>query len=219
MHSLFFDYQTQHEKYFMQHGQKVTYKKGQYIVSPVEESSWVHFLVSGTAQASFSFTNGSTRLIGMFIPGMSFAKSGAFFKDSGGDLEYVALENVVIYRIPQAEFFQILATDALFNQEYMGWLLKTQILLIERIVYQGENTIERKTLRWLLFMAKFYGIPGENGVKVQIPMTHETIANFLHATRESISKTIKRLQDAELIHINKKVITIPSLEALHDALT
>lgn len=218
MYGNFFEHQHEHHKYFLTHGQKITYKKHQYIVTPMQDSPWVHFLAEGTVQAAFSFPNGAERLIGYFVPGMSFAKSGEFFKDSGGDLEYITRTDATLYRVSSADFFHQLGTNPAFNKEYMTWLLKTQILLIERVVYQGETTIPRKILRWLLFMAKYYGSAKGPGAEIQIVMTHDEIANFVHATRESVSKTLGMLSEEGYISIDKKRITICSLEKVRDSL-
>jgi CRP-like cAMP-binding protein len=217
MYGTFFDYQQAHADYFKAHGQAVRFKKGHYIVTPMEESPWVYFLSEGVVNASFAFTSGAERLIGFFLPGMSFAKSGSFFQDSGGDLEYIACSNVTLYRIAASEFFEQLQTNSAFNQEYLTWVLKTQILLIERVVYQGETTIYRKYLRWLLFMAKYYGT-GDEQVEIQIPLTHDTVANFLHMTRESINRVTNRVISEGLISVEKKYITIHNQTAIQNLL-
>lgn len=210
----FFDYQKTHEAFFKERGSKLIYKKGQYVVTPNEASPWVFFLVDGLVDASFSFSDGSKRIIGYFLPGMSFAQSGAFFSDSGGGLEYMVLEQATIYRVPQKLFLEQLAKDIAFNAEYTNWLLKTQILLIERIVYQGENTIQNKLLRWLIFMAKYYGQPQKAGAVIEVPLTQDVIADFLHVTRESIGKEMRCLVSERLISTKAKTITIFDLDAI-----
>ena len=110
------------------------------------------------------------------------------------------------------------AFDAAFNSEYVDWLLKTQILLIERVIYQGEGTLHRKYLRWLLFVAKFYGISNGNECVIQIPLTHQTVANLLHTTRESISRIATELVNDGTIVVNKKRITIRDIEAIESSL-
>lgn len=208
----FFDYSQTHADFFVQHGQKVDYKKNRYLVTALDENPWVYFLTSGTVQASFVLIDGDTRLLGYFIPGMTFAKSGSFFSDSGGDIEYRAIENTVVYRIKRQLFLRQLKQDVDFAEAYRSMILKNQILLIDRIVYQGEKTIERKFLRWLLFMAKYYGTSRGASCYITIPTRQEDIANFLHTTRVSISKALQDLIAQQLISVQKRHITIHNLQ-------
>ena len=210
----FFDYMHEHEKFFKQKGQLINIPKNQYIVTIYDESPWVYFLLDGLIKVSFTLVNGEHRIIGYFIPGMSFAKSGSFFVDSGGNLEYSSVKKSAVYRVPRADFLSYLQKNQKFNQEYTSWLLKSQILLIERIVYQGEPTIERKVIKWLLFMAKYYGYKQQHVITIDIPLTQELIAEFVHATRESVGVVMRKLEQAKLITSKNKLITINDFNKL-----
>lgn len=214
----FFKPLASHKEYFSRHGQLVPYAKGQYLVTSFDDSLWVFYLESGLVRASFSFSNGSERLLGYFLPGQTFAQSGSFFRDSGGSLEYVAHEAVRAYRIPRQEFLTRLTTDAQFNADYVDLLLRNQIFLIERIVYQGEQHIEHKFLRWLLFMNKYYGHAVPEGRLIDIAINQDDIANFLHVTRVSVSKVLKKSCDQGLLRVDKKRITLLSVDAIQQRL-
>ena len=213
--SVVFKYSKSHEAYFKAAGQKVFLKKAQYIVSPHERSGWVYFLAEGLVTVQFSFQDGTERLIGYFLPGMSFAQTGAFFDDSGGDLEYITSTSIVAYRMPFEQFLAHLDEDAEFNKDYIDWLLKVQVLLIERIVYQGEGTLRRKILRWMVFMAKYYGKPLEDGkTQIYIPVTRSTIASFLHVSREGVTKEMKLLEPKQVFEFNAKILVV-DVAAIH----
>lgn len=217
---MFFKPLNSHRTFFMTHGQKVSYKKGQYYVVPSDDSPWVYFLTDGLVKISFAFRDGTDRLIGYFMPGMTFAQSGSFFNDEGGGLEYCSVASSTAYRLPREVFLKQLAKDAAFNEDYVQGLLRNQIYLVDRIVYQGEKGIYARTIRWILFMAKFYGRPNskKDSCTISIPLTQETAANFMHITRESASTTFGKLTNKGLITVNKKLITIPSIQALNKEL-
>lgn len=204
----YFEYQYAHEAFFKAHGVKLVYKKGQYIVNPNEVSPWVFFIESGLVDASVGFSDGSKRIIGYFLPGMSFAQSGVFFADSGGGLEYVVLEEATVYRLPRELFLTQLTKDSVFNAEYLSWLLKTQILLLERIIYLGESTLQLKLIRWLQFMCKYYGLEQTDCTVISVPITQDTIADFLHVTRESVGKELRELIRQGHVSARHKAITV-----------
>lgn len=204
----FFTYAHEHEKFFTAHGQRVTYKKGQYIVTPLDDSPWVFFLSEGVAQASFVFNDGNERLIGYFLPGMTFAKSGSFFANNDGFLEYIAKETCTVFRIKRELFRQKLIDNTSFNSEYMDMVLKNQMFLIERIVYQGESGIDMKFLRWVAFMVKYYGDQHGKTSNIIVSTNHQEIANFLHVTRVSVGKVIKKYTALGVIDTQKKRIVV-----------
>lgn len=195
------------------------YKKGYCLVRPEDENPWIYFLQSGLVKVSFAFNTGEERLVGYFIPGQTFAQSGSFYADEGGGLEYVAAEDTIVYRISKEAFFSQLKTDPNFNADYIQILLKNQIFLIDRIVYQGESTVDRKMLRWLIFMSKYYCDHTEKGCRISVPLTHDDIANFLHITRESAGKALNKLAKRKLVTLDKKHIVIPAINKLVTPLT
>lgn len=216
--SEFFKHLKHHESFFKKHGELVTFKKGQYLVMASEPSKWVYFLIDGCVLVSFTFDDGVDRLIGYFLPGMTFAQSGSFFNDDGGGLEYCACQTSKVLRVDRKDFLRQLSSDRDFNNDYVDSILRNQIFLIERIVYQGEKGIHNKCIRWLLFMAKYYGVTSGKSVTLIVPVTQETAANFMHATRESASAALGKLKKAGLVTSNKKFITITDIDKLQGEL-
>jgi len=215
----FFDHQATHEAYFRAHGTKIVYKKGQYIVTPHDDSPWVHFLAEGYVNASFGSYDGTERLLGFFLPGMSFAKIGSFFQRDDGNLQYCAVSPVTVYRIRQEDFLGQLTKDSAFNAEYTNWLLKVQILLIERIVFLAQPTMRQRVLHWLVFMKKYYGEAStDTTCRIAIPLTQDIIGSFLHTTRESVGIILRDLQRDKIISIDNKYITIKQTHLLEEML-
>lgn len=215
----FFDYQHAHETYFLSHGTKHVYKKGQYIVTPHDDSPWVYFLAEGYVNASFGSYDGTERIIGFFLPGMSFAKIGAFFQRNDGNLQYCATTTATVYRVHQDEFLGQLTKDTTFNAEYLNWLLKVQILLIERIVLLAQPTMRQRVLHWLVFMKKYYGETTiDTTCRIAVPLTQDIVGSFLHATRESVGAVLRDLQRSGIVSIEKKHITIEQTRSLEKML-
>lgn len=210
----FFAYAHAHADYFKKHGQKVTYRRGQFLVNMADDSPWVFFLEEGTVKVLFSLSDGSERLIGYFVPGLTFAQSGSFYADSGGSVEYVAVNSVVAWRLPRDTFLEALKNSTPVTADYTDMLLRNQIFLIERIVYQGEQSTRRKLLRWLLFMAKYYSDGGKDRRDITIPLTQNDIANFLHVTRVSVSTALRVLSQQDLVATSRNCLTIKSITAI-----
>lgn len=195
------------EKFFTEHGQKVAYQKGQFLVTANEPSPWVFLIKDGYVQTCYTFRNGTKRLLSFFIPGMPFAQLGSFFAQDDGGLEYEAVGDVTAYRVTRDSFLQELQTNKAFCNDYLQSLLQNQMHLADRVLYQGEKDIYTRTVRWLLFMNKYYGDPAADSQDcwtIAVPLTQETAASFMYLTRESASTAFRTLTKKGLITTDKK---------------
>jgi CRP-like cAMP-binding protein len=153
------------------------------------------------------------------MPGMTFAQSGSFFSLSPNEgLEYKACSNSKVLRLPREVFLSALKTNRELCDDYISALLRNQVYLIERIVYQAEKGVYAKSIRWLLFMAKFYGEQKDDCAQLRVPITQEIAANFMHITRESAASALGKLKKKQLIAFKNKCVTITSLKGLENEL-
>lgn len=216
--SEFFPYSRPFAGFFAEFGEKITYDKGHSVVWGKEKSSWVFFQESGLTRVTFCLNDEDHRIIGYFLPGMVFAQSGSFMSEYDGDLYYITETRSVIYRMHRQTFLARLKRDPLLNQEYLSMALRNQLYLVDRIVYHGEKGLYAKCVRWLIFMAKFYGRTVGKGSELIVPITQETAANFLHSTRESLNTVMKRLATEGHIEVANKRIKIKNLALLRKEL-
>lgn len=203
-----FNFLQSHHDFFLKNGEKIIVKKGRYISNYFDESKWVYFLESGIVRVSFGTHSGDDRLIGYFLAGMTFARNGSFFELENDGLEYCAHTQAVLYRLPNEVFIKQLQKDPEFNADYTSSVLKNQIYLIARIVYQGEPNAERRFYEWLKFMIRFYGKHTDGGVVIEPQVTQYDIANFLHITRVSTNKIVRKYIAKGYISVANKTITV-----------
>lgn len=202
--------------FFTRHGELINFRKDQFLVTADEPSKWMFLIKEGYVKTCYTLPDGNVRILGYFTPGVPFAQLGSFFgMDSA--LEYQASVNTLAYRVPQELFFKELKTNKDFSDDYIQYLLRAQMHLADRIVYQGEKNVYKRTVRWLLFMNKYYGAANDKKKKswtIEVPLTQETAANFMYLTRESASKAFRELSKKKLITTKKKLITIPDIAKL-----
>lgn len=209
-----FKFSNTHHKIFTKHGERVHYKKGQTLVESRTSSKHVFFLNHGIVKAVYTSKDGSERIIGFFKPGSTFAQSGSFFSTPTKRLDYIVQKNSEILRVDQKFFFEEIRKNIDFSIDYLESVALNNLYLIERITYHGEKDIPTKFTRWLIFMAKFYGVNDGEKCFIEIPMTQDTISNFLHITRESVNKCMSKLMKDGLITFERKHLTILNLEKL-----
>lgn len=212
--SEFFSYSKKFEDFFKENGSLVKYDKGTHLVWNNDNSEWVFFLVDGFVEASFNLKDETHRIIGYFPPGAVFAQSGSFSNNREGLISYTAKTSAKVYRLKNKKFLSSLKESVDLMSEYIPIMLKSHIFLVERVVYTAEKDLYHKCIRWLLFMKKFYGKKVGKNYEIQIPLTQETIANFLSTTRESINLTLNQIEKENIIELKTKKVIIKDIKKL-----
>jgi len=215
----FHSYAHSHLAYLRKHGQQVTYKKGQLLVRREEDSPWIFFIESGYVKMMFTDNVGNERVLGFGIPGMTIAQSGSFYSLPHVELEYEAHTDCVVWRMPRTDFIAAMAKNQTMFREWHERIMQNHNLLVERVLYVGEKQPHRRVIGWLLAVARYYSYRQPDGsYQVEIPMSQDIIASFTHLSRETTSKTISELKSCGLITVKKRLITVPSVEALREEL-
>jgi len=207
-------YLDSHEAFFKKHGTLVKYGRNQYFIRADDPSPWVYFLIEGLVKISFTVNENDERIIGLMIPGTTFAQNKSFFEADGGGIEYTTFTPCTLYRAKREDFIAELKSSHVMTADYLQQLLRTQIYMLDRSMYMGESNVYKKMIRWLLLMNKHYGEETPDGLLITPQMTQATIGGFLHASRESVSTSLKALIDKKLISVKRKRITIKNIEGL-----
>lgn len=194
-----------HRALFRQQGQEVVFKKNQFFADHHDIHPWVYYLEEGVIKLSFNMS-GDERIIGYFVPNMMFAQSRVFYEQDSGNIQYSSITKARALRVSREFYLQQLEKNEALRHEYIQCILHNQTFLIDRVAYHGENNVEKKFLRWVLFMLKFYGIEGNGSHYIGLPLTQETISHFLHVTRETVNKVIAQYTRQGLIQIRHKHI-------------
>lgn len=205
------------QAFFTKHGQELHYGKKQTFARADDPQPWVYFLSEGIVEVAFTFDEGDTKIIGFLVPNSVFSQNRLFFGGEG-DLDFTTLEQTTFLRVHRDVFLGQLDTNPDFTREYLQTSLIFRIFVTDMLIYLGENRVRNRCVRWLILMAKYYGEPTAAGQRIGVQLTHKVIANFLHISRESVSKTLREFIRNGCITIDKKYITIKDPANLKDFL-
>lgn len=200
--------------FFVKNGQELHYDKNQIIVRADDPQPWTYFLANGIVNVSSLLEDGVKRPLGYVTYGGTFAQTKSFYGDTSGQLNFAATTGCTIFRVHRDVFLQQLNTDFAFAKEYVQIINWYRIIMTDNILYLGEHKLTSRCIRWLLYMAKYYSEPEGDGCRVVIPLTQDVIADYLHSSRESVSKALRDLIRAGHISIEKKYISIRDVSAL-----
>ena len=133
-------------------------------------------------------------------------------------LYYSAMTDVVMYSISKDKLVQSVTENPELYKDLFyvaGIRLNSNI---QRLENSSLKTANRKVIDMILYYAERFGKKTENGAELQLPLTHQTIANMLNIARETVSNVMVRLQERGLVLQQSRFrIAIPELDALRQA--
>lgn len=149
---------------------------------------------------------------------------------------FQALFNQDIYKGPEVYHYETMTEVELFtiNQStlvesvdreptmYRGLLIEAGKRFnsnIQQLENLSLKSSYNRLAHQLLYFAKKFGIPVEEGVKIQLPLSHQDIGDVLSLTRETVSNNIKDLRNADLVKTSSssRQIVVLDMDKLEEA--
>jgi CRP-like cAMP-binding protein len=188
------------------------YKKGEFIFLKGEKPEYMFILISGALSVFSEDQNGKRELLASFErPGELFAEVYLFLKDKNYDFSAVADKDTEVIAISR-DFF-----ESMYDFEDKSGktiLLNYMEILSEKLFYFNKKirTLSGFTLRQKL--ARFLLENSKDEDKFILQYTREELADYIGATRPSVSRELNNMQSDGLIIIDKDRVEILNRDEL-----
>jgi len=185
----------------------VRFAKNSILQTPDNEKNGLFFVIAGKLRFYKTDSSGKQHTVCMLIEGGIFGEVEPFSLGARGS--YVeALEDSTVFWI-SAEGFEPLLRKypelcLLFLSE-MSKRLRDQDELVEKLVFRD---LRGKVLYFLNRLSKKFGTEENEYRKIDIPLTHQELADMIGATREAVSLVLKELSNEGILVTGRKTIRI-----------
>ncbi len=114
----------------------------------------------------------------------------------GGEHESTAeaLGDTDVYVIPLAEFERLMSSNFLFSVTVMRELAQTARSLAREVRDLSLMDVQQRLKHGLVRLADEHGLVTERGIKIDLDMTHEEIAELIAANRSTITAYLNELK-------------------------
>jgi CRP-like cAMP-binding protein len=203
-------------------GRKLNLPKGQ-VIGAFSGTESVHLIESGYVKRYLITKEGDKSIQVIYGPGDFFPLTPVYKHVFNMDIYsgpeqyyYESMSPIEIYSLPNDELAEALGEDPSIYQDLFyaaGLRLNSYI---HRLESASLGVANRKIAHQLHYLASIFGEKSSEGVKIMVPLTHQTIAEILDMARETVSHRMVRLQEKGLIKIDKH-ITVLDMEKLRKA--
>lgn len=185
-----------------------SYPKGSVILFQDDPGDSLFVLRAGRVKVVLIGEDGREVILGVLEPGAHFGEL-ALIDDQPRSAHVIAMEDAQLLILRREDFRRRVEANA-----SVAWALLTEL---SRRLRRADVKIGGLVLldvpgriaRLLLDLAQETGSDA-----IEKPLTHQTIAQMIGASRETVSRAMKEFQDAGLITVERRRISVGDREAL-----
>lgn len=131
-----------------------------------------------------------------------------------------AFTPVTIALVPRRDFERVMAgLSPAAVIRFFNKVLERQARLAMRLVHCVALDLRGRLALTLVDLTQAFGVSERNGLRVDLPITHENLADMVGASRERISKAMALLMDEGLIRYARQAVTVLDLARLQEVAT
>jgi len=185
----------------------------QQVLQSTEDRDVINLIVSGFVRKYLITNNGSLSVMIIYGPGDIFPLTITYNKilnqklyEGSETFYYEAIAPTEIRTIDSASLLNAVKNDpSLYKELYIeaGRHLEFCIQSIENIAMRSS---EKRIAHLLLYLARKFGSSIDEGVLIEMPITHQSISELLNLTRETVSTNMIKLRKKGLIDGGRKIV-------------
>lgn len=206
------NYEQRIENFFIQFT-KQYFNKGDTIIWGGREPDGVYYLKEGhVRQYSISEHTGNLLTLHIYHQKSFFPMIWALAEKPNAHF-FEAMGPITLYRAPKSETLRFIRNDAEILYYFSARLLSGLNGMLTRVETLAFTDVYGRLISELLYLVKHFGSMQKEGIVVG-SFTHQELADFVGAARETVSVAMEKLQKKGLIDYVDHNIFIPNTDKL-----
>jgi len=174
------------------------YSDGEKIHSKGDEAEGMLCIVSGVVRASNVSLDGKEAVLTYLEPGSWFGEISLLDGLPRTHDAYAQGETEILL-LPRQRFNQLMEQRPELYRHFNVLLCQRIRLLFTEINDQALLPLSQRLIKHLLRLAEAYGKSTEQGLRISLKLSQDELALLLSASRQSINKELKKLENANLL--------------------
>lgn len=192
-----------------EHSQLIDFPKGTSVFNRGDAAVGLYILLEGQLKLGVTSPQGTEKIISIVTPGESFGEAILFLERQFPVYAQAILDSQVLL-VPKNLIFSMLDNDPLFARKMLAGLSVRMHQLVQDIEMLSLQSCTQRFIGYLLQISA----DAPDGSKITLPTSKTTIASLLNLTPETLSRTLAKLQQLELIEVNGKDVSITDVKKL-----
>lgn len=197
-----------------------TFERGKTIFFPGDPAERVYFLLKGAVKLSRVYEAGEEITVALLRENSVFGVL-SLITGQRSDRFYhaVAFTPVELLSAPSDQVEQALKENPdlsmLMLRGLSSRILQTE-MMIETLAHRDMGS---RLVSFLLILCRDFGVPTSEGIRIDLKLSHQAIAEAIGSTRVTVTRLLGDLREENMISIHKKKITVHNPVALSQQFT
>lgn len=187
------------------------FRHGEPVFRRGERLAGMYVVVYGQVRLLGAMPRGGTRMTGIAGPGKSLGEP-MMFLDRPAVVSAEAVGDTLLLRVPKQAIFDELEHNPLLARSMIVGLSHRVESLVHELALQALGNGTERFVAWLLRHCDDPDTP----CSATLPTTKRAIASHLNLTPEHFSRILQELQQAGLLQVSGRTISVPDPRRLRD---
>jgi CRP/FNR family transcriptional regulator, global nitrogen regulator len=188
-----------------------SFERGKTIFFPGDPAERVYFLVKGAVKLSRVYEAGEEITVALLRENSVFGVLSLITGQKADRFYHaVAFTTVELLSLPIEQFEKSLKDNSelsmLMLKGLSSRILQTE-MMIETLAHRDMGS---RLVSFLLILCRDFGIPSNDGITIDLKLSHQAIAEAIGSTRVTVTRLLGDLRQDKMISIDKKKITVHS---------
>lgn len=192
---------------------RTVYKKKQILIHPNEPIDRIYFLKKGYIREYLISSEGEELTTHIFRPS-SYIPLLLALVGKQNKYYFETVTEAEVYTAPVDKVTAYVKDHSDVEMEIikrLGAGLGGLLIRIESLIFES---VTAKTASLLVYLADRFGEKSDHIIAVNLPITHKEIANFIGASRETVSRQMEEFRNKGLINYRGKFLEIKEIKKL-----
>lgn len=191
-----------------------SFRRGEVVVHEGDPTDSLHLVRSGRLGVRVTTPGGESAMLNLVVPGDHFGELSLFRGRQGARTATVlALEPAETWSVPAEAFHDVRRRHPEVEAVVVAALARRVEELSGRLLELLFDSLDRRVYRQLARLADVYA-DGTAAGEVTIPLTQETLAEFVGGTRPSVNKILQRLAEQGTVRLARGRVVVLDPAAL-----
>jgi len=177
------------------------FKKGEYVFTEDQSDRSVYIMLTGRLKISRMSQLGNEMIQWFCMPGDIFGISGE--NNLSNKVYAQAISDCVILKIKKTDFNKLMLEKPRLSLLVIDQLSLRIHALGDMVLYMASDSANIRFVKLIQYLSNNYGQPTNNSIYIDIPTTHQDIADMIGACRQTVSGIISEYKRAGIVDINR----------------
>ena len=191
------------------------YPAGAIIHEQSQSNGFVYVVETGRVMLRATNRDGREIILMFAEKGGLFGELGLFV-NSTQPCSAIAIVECRLYQIPVDVFMEKLETDRAINRAVMTVLARKVNLHTSQVLGLSFGDVRYRMAGVMLYLVSMYGVQAQQGILIDLPFTHQDMADLVKSSRVTVSKVLHGFIHSGILSKQNKRYVILDLRQLEE---